>query len=215
MTFKLCTTGLSKITCSLADKFELLRYRGRNTKDIQSCTTYISNDGSAIEEKIHVRDLGVTLSNDATFTQHILDRCEAVKSKIAWVLRTFKSRQRTPMLTIWKTLIMCHLDYCSQLWSPSKVGNIQSLELLQKAFINRIEGMFELSYWEQLKTLKLYSLERRPLDVCEILPLFKSSLARNWKYIFTNFHNNRPIFPDSWYKVKACVWLSAWHIFRL
>jgi len=144
-----------------SDKFELLRYRGSGTKDTQSDTTYRSNDGSIIQEKQHIRDLGITLSNDATFTQHILDRCEVVKSKIAWVLRTFKSRQPTPMLTLWKTLIMCHLDYCSQLWSPSKVGNIQSLELLQKAFIRRIEGMSELSYWDQLKTLKLYSLERR------------------------------------------------------
>lgn len=144
-----------------SDKFELLRYRGRSTKDIQSHTTYRSNDGSTIEEKEHVRDLGITLSNDATFTQHIMERCEAVKSKIAWVLRTFKSRQPTPMLTLWKTLILCHLDYCSQLWSPSKAGNIQSLELLQKAFISKIEGMSGLSYWDQLKKLKLYSLERR------------------------------------------------------
>ena len=144
-----------------SDKFELLRYRTSNTRDIQSHTTYMSNDGSVIEESEHVRDLGITLSNDATFAQHIMDRCEATKSKVAWVLRTFKSRQLTPMLTLWRTLILCHLDYCSQLWSPSKVGNIQSLELLQKAFINKIEGMSEISYWDQLKKLKLYSLERR------------------------------------------------------
>ena len=144
-----------------SDKFELLRYRSSNTKEIQSLTTYTSDDGSSIQEKEHVRDLGITLSNDATFTQHIQERCEVVKSKIAWVLRTFKSRQPTPMLTIWKTLIICHLDYCSQLWSPSKVGNIQSLESLQKAFTTKIEGMSELSYWDRLKELKLYSLERR------------------------------------------------------
>ena len=143
------------------DKFELLRYRSRNTKEVQSVTTYESNNGTIIQEKDHVRDLGVLLSNDATFTQHILDRCEVVKSKIAWVLRTFKSRQPTPMLVLWKTLILCHLDYCSQLWSPSKVGSIQSLELMQKAFVSRIEGMTELSYWDQLKKLQLYSLERR------------------------------------------------------
>ena len=65
------------------------------------------------------------------------------------------------MLTLWKTLIMCHLDYCSQLWSPSRTGNIQSLELLQKAFLRRISGMADLTYWDQLAQLRLYSLERR------------------------------------------------------
>ena len=29
------------------------------------------------------------------------------------------------MLTLWKSLVMPILDYCSQLWSPSKVGEIQ------------------------------------------------------------------------------------------
>ena len=144
-----------------SDKFELVRYKGANSKEIQLCTSYRSNDGSTIPEKQHVRDLGVTMSNDATFTQHIQEKCTAIKSKIAWVLRTFKTREKTPMLTLWKTLIMCHLDYCSQLWSPSRIGNIQSLELLQKSFLKRITGMYSISYWDTLSQLKLYSLERR------------------------------------------------------
>ena len=53
---------------------------------VESETSYLSNDGSAIKEAEHVRDLGVTLSNDATFNQHITERCELVKSKISWIL---------------------------------------------------------------------------------------------------------------------------------
>lgn len=109
----------------------------------------------------HVRDLDVTRFNDATFNEHITDRCDIVKSKISWILRTFHSRHQLPMITLWKSLVLCHWDYCSQLWSPSNVGNIQSLELLQKAFVNRIEGMSCLNYWEQLRALWLQSLERR------------------------------------------------------
>ena len=90
-----------------------------------------------------------------------MERCELAKSKISWILRTFHSRKPTPMLTLWKSLVLCHLEYCSQLWSPSKIGCIQSLELLQKAFINRIDGMRDHSYWDQLKLLKLFFLERR------------------------------------------------------
>ena len=143
------------------DKFELIRYTSKTSKNTQDETTYTSNDSSTIQEKQHVRDLGVTLSNDATFSQHIAERCQMVKSKIAWILRTFQSRHHIPMLTLWKTLVLCHLDYCSQLWSPSTVGNIQCMELLQKAFISRITGMAGLTYWDQLAHLKLYSLERR------------------------------------------------------
>ena len=143
------------------DKFELMRYKTTASKEAQNQSTYQSFDGSVIDEVQHVRDLGVTLSNDATFKQHIHERCELVKDKISWVLRTFRCRDRLPMLTLWKSLILSHVEYCSQLWSPSSVGHTQSLELLQKSFVSRIYGMEELSYWEQLKTLNLYSLERR------------------------------------------------------
>ena len=74
------------------------------------------------------------MSNDATFSQHIIERCEMAKLKIAWVLRTFQSRDPLLMITLWKSLILCHLDYCSQLWSPTNAGNIQRLELIQKSF---------------------------------------------------------------------------------
>ena len=144
-----------------SDKFDLLRYRCSVSKELQSETSYLSNDGSTIEEQEQVCDLGVTMSSDATFTNHIMDRCELVKSKISWVLRTFQSRHCLPMLTLWKTLIRCHLEYCSQLWSPNTIGATQSLELLQRAFVSRIEGMHGLSYWDQLCKLKLFSLERR------------------------------------------------------
>ena len=144
-----------------SDKFELLRYKSKSSKELQSSMSYTSNNSSTIEEKTHVRDLGVTLSDTATFSQHIHEKSTAVKSKIAWVLCTFKTREPPPMLTLWKTQIMCHLDYCSQLWSPNKTGDIQSLELLQKGFLKKIKGMSHLPYWDQLTRLKLYSLERR------------------------------------------------------
>ena len=103
-----------------SDKFELLRYRSKESEAIQAASNYRSDQGSIIEEKDHVRDLGIVMSNDATFNKHIYDKCTNIKSKIAWVLRTFKSRDPQTMLTLWKSQILCHLDYCSQLWSPYK-----------------------------------------------------------------------------------------------
>ena len=150
-----------------SDKFELLRYRLRDSS-IQNSSVYKSNAGSEIEEKTHVRDLGVTLSNDATFSRHIDGMVASVKTKIGLVFRTFRTRECQPMLTLWKQLILCDLDYCSQLWSPSKTGDIQALELLQKSYLHCMNGMQGLDYWEQLKELKLYSLERRREIHCHL-----------------------------------------------
>ena len=65
------------------------------------------------------------------------------------------------MLILWKQLILSDHDFCSQLWNPHKVGDIQSLELMQRSFLSKISGMHHFSYWDQLKELKLSSLERR------------------------------------------------------
>ena len=142
-----------------SDKFELLRYRLRGYT-VQNLVGYNSNIGSEIEEA-HVKDLVVKLSSDATFSGLIGEKVTSVKTKIGWVLRTFRTRERQPKLALWKQLILCDLDYCSQLWIPSKTGDIQALELLQRSYLRCISGMQGLNYWEQLGELKLYSLERR------------------------------------------------------
>ena len=114
-----------------SDQFELLRYRLRGST-VQNLAGYKSNIGSEIEEKAHVKNLGVKLSSNTTFSEHIGEKVASVKTKIRWVLRTFRTREHHPMLALWKYLILCDLDYCSQLWNPNKTGDIQALELLQK-----------------------------------------------------------------------------------
>ena len=142
------------------DKFELFRY-GLRGSTVQNSAGYKSNIGSEIEEKAHVKDLGMKLRSDATFSRHIGEKVASVKTKIGWVLPTFRTRECQPMLALWKQPILCDLDYYSQLWNPSKTGDIQALELLQGSYLRFINGMQGLNYWEQLGELKLYSLEHR------------------------------------------------------
>ena len=143
-----------------SEKFELIRYQA-NKSQPRPPQTLVSDIGTPIEEMEHLRDLGVTMSNDASFTRYIHEKVSSVKKLSGWAMRTFKTRARTPMLTLWKALLQCHVDYCSQLWSPAKKGEILALEDLQRCFINKMEGMREMNYWQQLASLKLYSLERR------------------------------------------------------
>lgn len=141
------------------DKFECVRY-GKD-EELKSSTQYTAQDGKVIETKDAVRDLGIVMSCDGAFTAHIDKVCTTAKNLSSWILRTFKTRQKTPMLTLWKSLVLPHLDYCCQMWSPDKIGDVQRLESIQKSFIRKISGFSRLSYWEALKSLKLYSLQRR------------------------------------------------------
>ena len=65
------------------------------------------------------------------------------------------------MLTLYKSMVRSLLEYCSPLWNPIKISDIQELESVQKAFTSRIAGMKDIHYWDCLKKLSLMSLQRR------------------------------------------------------
>ena len=65
------------------------------------------------------------------------------------------------MMTLFKSLVLSRLDYGSQLWSPTKIHQIITIEKIQKAFTKHIKGFSSFSYQERLSNLKIYSLQRR------------------------------------------------------
>ena len=67
------------------------------------------------------------------------------------------------MMVLLKSLVQPHLDYCSQLWSPSSQGHVNKLEDVQRSLVSRVwdYGLVGLNYWEKLAHLRLYSQERR------------------------------------------------------
>lgn len=102
-----------------------------------------------------------TMSDDCSFSVHIKKMCKSARNMCAWILRTFKSRSPELMMTTWKSLVQPILDYCSQLWSPSKKGLIQEIEDIQRSFSRKVSGCAADDYWKRLEKLHLYSLERR------------------------------------------------------
>lgn len=141
------------------DKFEVLRY-GKN-EVLKTLTYYTTPTGDPIETRDCVRDLGVVMSASANFSNHIDHTVAKVKNVINWILRIFVSREQTVMKTLWDSLVQPHLDYCSQLWAPSRVGDNMKLEALQRSFTSRIEGTQNFDYWERLSKLNMCSQQRR------------------------------------------------------
>ena len=143
-----------------SDKFELLRFG--NNIELKESTSYFSPDmADIIEEKDSLRDLGITMNNKLTFRDHIDGISHKLKMKSSWLLRSFRCRDLKFMKTVWKSLALPIVDYCSPLWfSPEKPGDISGLEDLQRSFFRQVSGLEELSYWDRLKKMKMYSIQR-------------------------------------------------------
>ena len=102
------------------------------------------------------------MSSKGTFEHHINDVVQRASNMSGWVLRTFKSRSATLMLTLFKTMVLSKLDYCSPVYHPtSSVSLTTKIERVQRAFTRKIERMEGFDYWLRLKLLRLYSVERR------------------------------------------------------
>ena len=140
-----------------SSKFESLRYGENRFPTVKQ----LDDQGEPIEVKDHVKDLGVYMSSDCTFGFHIRNVTVESRNLANWVLRVFQTREETPMKTLFTSLIRPKVEYGCQIWNPTKKQEIVELEMVQRRFIKRIEGMEHLTYPEQLKKLKLYSLERR------------------------------------------------------
>ena len=149
------------------NKFELMCYCVRPNQGIKEMPYYPElfnyqvSDNVVLEPTLLVKDLGVVVSSDLSWSPHIATIVERSRGVAAWVLSVFKSREPEVMLTLYKSLIRSHLEYCCPLWHPSKMGDIELLEGVQREFTHKINGLQSLNYWERLKALNLFSLQRR------------------------------------------------------
>ena len=140
-----------------SSKFECIRYGEEKFPTVKQ----LDDRGELIEAREHVKDLGVHMSQDCTFGFHIGNIAATTRGFCHWVLRVFQTRDEMSMKKLFTYLIRSKLEYGCQIWSPTKKQEIVELEMVQRQFIKRIEGIEHLTYPEQLKKLKFYSLERR------------------------------------------------------
>ena len=141
-------------------KFQLVRYG--TDEDLKDNTLYFTPKiEDIIQQFSSLRDLGVIMTDNGRFEDHIEKGTKTVRQKVGWVLRTFYTRRTVIMKQLWKTLIQCHIDYCSQLYMPSQANGMQSIEKLFYNFSSKIPEVREENYWKRLHSLKMYSQESR------------------------------------------------------
>ena len=149
------------------DKFELLIHKHCPQSTLFDvpfnilAQTYQVSSGNILYPSQVVKDLGIMLSADLSWSPHVSLIADRAGKVAAWVLSAFKTRDRVTMMTLYKSLVRSHLEYCCPLWNSSKIGDIRRLEGVQRAFTSKIYGVQHLDYWQRLKALNLMSLQRR------------------------------------------------------
>ena len=139
-------------------KFEQMTCGITKEVDVEPYKTATSTE---IEFKSRVKDLGVVTNENVRFKEHIDGVVLACRVKQGNILRNFSTRKEETMMKLYKTHIRSKAEYCCIVWSPTLKQEISKIERIQKSFTKKINGMDDMNYHQRLKSLKLYSLERR------------------------------------------------------
>ena len=131
---------------------------------------YLCPKMNLIDRVNDIKDLGITMSANCNFDQHINNVFKQCSRLSGWILRTFISRDVTTMLTLFKCVVLSRLDYGSQLWSPTQIKSLNKIESVQRSFTKFITGMRPLSYEDRLKSLHLYSVQSRQNHLHSVHP---------------------------------------------
>ena len=89
---------------------------------------YTTPSGTLISPVTSVRDLGVKIKPDLSWSPHIDDIVDSANKMSSWILSVFSSRDTETMLTLYKTLVRSRVEYSCPLWTPSKIEDIAKLE---------------------------------------------------------------------------------------
>ena len=155
-------TGLKLTTWFLTPKnFKYLSFSTNVSITSDYVNAYVSPNLYVIDNVNNLMDLGIIMSSNCSFEQHIIELCKRCTGPCGWILRTFSSRESTVMMTLINSFVLSRLDYGSQLWSPTKIHQIIMIEKIQKPFTKHIKGFSSFSYQERLSNLNIYSLQRR------------------------------------------------------
>ena len=114
-----------------------------------------------IDQSTHVKDLGITVDENLNFKLHIDRLAKQCKQLSSWIFSVFDTRDKVPMLILFNSLVRSKIEYCSQIYNPYQIQDINKIEQIQRAFTYRITGMANFNYWERLRILGIMSLQRR------------------------------------------------------
>ena len=108
-----------------------------------------------------VKRFGVSRMRDGRFDGPIEKVVKKVHQKIGWILRTFYTRRTDILKQLRKSLVQCHIDFCSQLYMPGSARRMQNIEgFFFNEFSAKILNVRAESYWTRLSILQMYSQKR-------------------------------------------------------
>ena len=155
------STWLTERQLLLAPQKCMLLKIGKNS--ITNDSTY-TIDNHPVQEWPSVKDLGVFISHDLKWSFHVDHICHNA-SIISYQLRkTVKSKNIWTWMDLFTTFIRPKLEYCSPVWCPYLIGDVDKIENIQRRYTKFVFKKCSIpfsSYMDRLQKIDFITLEQR------------------------------------------------------
>ena len=111
-------------------------------------------------------------SSDLKVSLHCRESYSKANRMLGLISRTIRYRHPTVLLNLYKSLVRPHLDYCSSVWNPYYIKDIELIERVQHRFTRLFPEFRSLPYDDRLRQLGLWSLQERR-NRTDLIELFK------------------------------------------
>ena len=119
--------------------------------------------GTPLPKLNSTKDLGIVFSNTLNFGDHIEKIASKARQRTGILFRAFACRELKFLKLAFSIYIRPLLEYSTQVWSPTYLGDINRLESVQRSFTRRIPQLKNFPYHERLALIGLETLELRRL----------------------------------------------------
>lgn len=178
----------------------LLSFQPNNSSNYQLAPTPTTSqyqiNGHRITSRLQHKDLGVVMSHDLSWTNHLTSITNQAYKKLGLLRRSFSSvTSVSAKKSLYLSLIRSQLIYCSQVWRPHLVKDIKLLENVQRRATKFILNDYTSDYKTRLLKLQLLPLSMiyELNDICFLIKSIKqpSSSFNILKYISFSHNNTR------------------------
>ncbi len=131
-------------------------------------------DSNDLRQALSQRYLGLLVQQDLSWTEQHSLVCKRSYISLNLIKRTIPANSSTNLKKqLYLSLVRSHLSYCSQLWRPRHIKNIQNIERVQRRATKYILNDATSNYKSRLLQLKLLPVMNW-LELQDIMFLVKS-----------------------------------------